>query len=87
MGYAAGGGTVNTGTINDLAYYAATGTAVSPLATANSGVLVTSNTGVPSISTTLPNGLAMGTPASLVLTNATQLSLATGVVGNLPVII
>jgi hypothetical protein len=81
----AGGGTVNTGTINDLAYYAATGTAVSPLATANSGVLVTSNTGVPSISTTLPNGLAMGTPASLVLTNATQLSLATGVVGNLPV--
>ncbi len=37
------------GTINDLAYYAASGSVVSPLATANDGLLVTSNTGVPSI--------------------------------------
>ena len=46
---ASSGGTVSNGTINDLAYYAATGTTVSPLATANNGLLVTSNTGVPSI--------------------------------------
>lgn len=42
-------GAVNTGTINDLAYYATTGQTVSGLATANDGLLVTSNTGVPSI--------------------------------------
>lgn len=46
-----GSGTVNAGTINDLAYYAATGTAVSPLATANYSVLQTNGSGVPSIST------------------------------------
>lgn len=42
-------GQVNSGTINDLAYYAASGDVISPLATANDGLLVTSNTGVPSI--------------------------------------
>jgi len=42
-------GTVNTGNINEMAYYAATGTTVSGLTTANRGLLVTSNTGVPSI--------------------------------------
>jgi hypothetical protein len=69
----AGSGTVNSGLINQVAWYAASGTAVSGLATAASGVLVTSASSVPSISTTLPNGLAMGTPASLTLTNATGL--------------
>ena len=68
-----GVGTVTSGTANDLAYYAATGTTVTGLPSANSGVLVTSGSGVPSISTTLPSGLAMGTPASLTLTNATNL--------------
>ncbi len=47
-------GTVNTGTINDLAYYAATGTTISPLATANNATLVTNGSGVPSLSQTLP---------------------------------
>lgn len=47
-------GTVNSGSINQLAWYAANGTAVSGLSTANSGVLVTSAGGVPSISSTLP---------------------------------
>ena len=69
----AGSGTVNSGNINEVAWYAANGTTVSGLTTANNGVLVTSGGGVPSISTTLPNGLAMGTPASLTLTNATGL--------------
>jgi len=72
----AGSGTVNSGLINQLAWYAATGTAVSGLATAASGVLVTSAGSVPSISTTLPDGLAMGTPASLTLTNATGLPIS-----------
>lgn len=51
----AGSGTVNSGLINQMAWYAASGTAVSGLSTANSGVLVTSSGGVPSISSTLPD--------------------------------
>ena len=74
----AGSGTVNSGLINQVAWYAASGTAVSGLATLASGVLVTSAGSVPSISTTLPNGLAMGTPASLTLTNATGLPVPGG---------
>lgn len=58
---------------NQISYYAANGTVVSGLATANSGVLVTNGSGVPSVSTTLPSGLAMQTPASIVLTNGTGL--------------
>jgi len=68
-----GSGTVNSGLQNQISYYAANGTAVSGLATANSGVLVTNGSGVPSISTTLPSNLAMQTPASIVLTNGTGL--------------
>lgn len=51
------GGTVNPGTANELAYYATTGSAVSGLATANNGVLITSAGGVPSISSTLPTAV------------------------------
>ena len=40
---------VGSGTANDLAYFATTGNALSALATANDGVLVTSTAGVPSI--------------------------------------
>lgn len=54
---AATGGAVNAGTINELAYYAATGSTVSGLATANNGTLVTSAGGVPSISSTLPSAV------------------------------
>ena len=75
-----GSGTVSSGLINQVAWYAANGTTVSGLTTANSGILVTSSGGVPSISTTLPNGLAMGTPASLTLTNATGLPIS-GITG------
>lgn len=43
------------------------------VASANNAVVVSNGSGVPSLSTTLPNSLAMGTPASLTLTNATGL--------------
>jgi len=51
------GGVVNPGTANELAYYATSGSAVSGLATANNGVLITSAGGVPSISSTLPSAV------------------------------
>lgn len=44
-----GGGGVNPGTINQLGYYASTGSMISGLATANNGLLVTSSAGAPSI--------------------------------------
>lgn len=47
-----------TTTINQLLYSSAANT-VGGLATANSGVLVTSGGGVPSISTTIPSGVAL----------------------------
>ncbi|MGH9307699.1 MAG: hypothetical protein ACRD0I_12570 [Acidimicrobiales bacterium] len=62
-GTPAASGTINSGTINDLGFYAATGTAISGLATANSSVLVTSAGGVPSLATTLPSGLVIPAPA------------------------
>lgn len=55
----AGSGTVNAGTQNQLAYYAANGDAVSGLTTANNGILVTSAGGVPSIGNTVGAGLTM----------------------------
>ena len=54
-----GTGTVSAGSINQIAWYAANGTTVSGLATANNGVLVTSAGGVPSISGTLPNSVQL----------------------------
>jgi len=61
---ATGSGTVNAGTINQMAWYAGTGSTVSGLATGNSGVLVTSGAGVPSIGTVLPNGITATTQAT-----------------------
>jgi hypothetical protein len=75
-----GGGTVTAGTANNLGYYATSSSVISSLPTANNGVLVTSGAGVPSISTTLPN-MALGTPTSATLTNATGLPVSTGVSG------
>lgn len=71
-----GNGTVSAGLANQMAWYSSSGTVVGGLTTANSGVLVTDGSGVPSISTTLPSGLALGTPASLTLTNALGLPIA-----------
>src|SRR5205809_3462190 len=63
------GGTINPGLANQLGYYASAGSTISGLATANNGVLVTSNTGVPSIGSTLPSAVqgnitALGTIAA-----------------------
>lgn len=62
-------GSVNPGLINQMAWYAASGSVVSGLATANNGILVTSALGVPSISTTLPSGLTI--PGYLPLSGGT----------------
>lgn len=58
------GGTPATasGSINQVGWFAATGSTISGLSTANNGVLVTSGGGVPSISTTLPSGLTLASP-------------------------
>jgi hypothetical protein len=50
-------GVVSAGSINQLAWYAANGSTVSGLATANNGTLVTSAGGVPSIGSTLPSAV------------------------------
>lgn len=64
---ASGSGTVVTGTINDLAYYASSGTAVSPLATVASAVLTTVSS-VPTWAAELSLALG-GTNAALTASN------------------
>lgn len=59
-----GSGTVNSGTTNQIAVYAANGTAVSGLATANNGVLTTNGSGAPSIGTALPSGVTATTQSA-----------------------
>lgn len=56
-----GTGTVGAGTINNLAWYASSGTTVSGLATANAGILSTNLSGVPSISKTVYDDLTINT--------------------------
>lgn len=82
----AGTGTINSGSINELAYYAAAGTTLSGLATANNGTLITSAGGAPSISQTLPaavqgNITALGTVLTGVW-NATPVTVPFGGTGN-----
>lgn len=69
-----GSGTVSSGTINDLAWYASTGTVVSPLTTANNGVLITSGSGVPSIGTTLPSAVQLNITQLGALTQALNMN-------------
>lgn len=56
---ASASGIVNSGSINQMAWYAANGTTLSGLSTANNGILVTSAGGVPSIGNTVGAGLTM----------------------------
>ncbi len=60
------GGSVNSGLINQLAYYASAGVNLSGLATAASGVLVTDVSGAPSISNTIPPVTLVGPVISLI---------------------
>jgi hypothetical protein len=67
-------GIVNSGLINQLGYYAAAGTTISGLATANNGLLVTSATGVPSIGNAIladitVNGVKVGRGNGSISTN------------------
>jgi hypothetical protein len=57
----------------DLAYYASAGTVLSPLGTANDGILATDGSGAPSITSTLPSAVQL---------NITQLGTITAGVWN-----
>ncbi len=75
-----GSGTVNSGTANELAYYALSGTAVSGLPSANSATLVTSSTGVPSWTSSMTNGQVLigstgATPVPATITGAAGITV------------
>lgn len=74
-----GSGSVNPGFMNQLAYYAADGSAVSGLNTGNNGILVTNSGGAPSISSTAPVGLTLPQPLIVGVTNGSN--AASGDVG------
>lgn len=79
----AASGTVNAGTTSQLGYYAANGTAISGLSTANSAVLVTNSSGAPVWSSTMTNGQVIigstsGTPVAATLTQGTGITITNG---------
>jgi hypothetical protein len=76
-----GTGTVNPGVINDIPFYPANGTVLSPIAAAANAVLVTSAGSVPSLSTTLPTGLHI---PGAIITSSTA-ALTSGQVAAAPV--
>ncbi len=76
-----GTGTVNPGSPNDIAFYAAAGTAISPIAANALSVLVTNAGNIPSLSTTLPTGLSI--PSATI--TASTAALTSGQVAAVPV--
>ena len=87
--FAAGGsGSVNTGSANELAYYATSGTAVSGLLSAASSVLITDSGSIPQLSTTLPSLLNIPLPNIIGVTNGSNAaagSVGEYVTSNVPV--
>jgi hypothetical protein len=77
-----GSGTINPGVTNDLVYYPGDGQTLSPITAAANSVLITSNSSVPSLSTTLPSGLII--PGVTINASSTA-SLASGQVAATPV--
>jgi hypothetical protein len=78
-----GNGTVNSGTANQLAYYASTGTAVSGLTGANSATLVTNASGAPLMTASMTNGQVLigstgGTPVPATLIAGSGISISNG---------
>ena len=72
-----GTGTVNPGVTNNLVFYPANGTTLSPLANLSSAVLATNSSSVPALTTTLPTGLTLPTAT---ITNSTATLTAGSVV-------
>jgi len=76
-------GTVNAGTINQIAYYAATGNVLSGFSPSLSGVLVSTSLGAPVYSSTMTNGSIIigvtgGTPIVGSLAAGVGISISTG---------
>jgi hypothetical protein len=76
-----GTGTVNPGIANAIAYYAASGTAVSPIDSLPNSVFITNGSGVPSFSTSLPSGISI---PGAIITSSTA-ALISGQVSATPV--
>jgi len=64
-------GVVNSGTANQIGYYASTGTAISGLTGANNSILATNGSGVPSMTGTLPFTVPVSTGGTGVSTMTT----------------
>lgn len=76
-----GSGTVSSGLINEIAWYAASGTTVSGITTANSAIFRTDASGVPGWSASLTDGQLMigdtsGTPVPATLTAGPGISIS-----------
>ena len=82
-----GAGTVGSGSINNLAWYAANGNTISSLATATNGLLVTSASGEPSIGNSIGadiivNGVNVGQGPFIDAPFYSNLALGRGALGN-----
>lgn len=76
-----GTGTINPGVTNNLSFYAANGTILSPLSNLANGVLTTNGSSVPALRTTFPVGLTL---PSATITNSTA-TLTSGSVVSAPI--